>query len=595
MFVSRFFVVAICLTATSLHADDWPRFRGSAGAGVSREATSLATEWSPNANVGWKTPMPGAGVSSPIIIDGKVIVTCYSGYGMDRENPGEMDNLMRHIVCLDLQTGENLWQKDIKPVLPEDPYEGVGVTAHGYASHTPVSDGKNIYAFFGKSGVHAFDMDGNELWDTGVGTESDPPKWGSSSSPILYGDTVIVTAAAESQSIVGLDKATGKELWRQEAKGLDNMWGTPSLVKVDDNRTDLVMSVAKEMWGLDPANGKMRWYCEATGAEQSYSSIISGGNLAIAVTGRGGGSVAVKVGGSGDVTDTNVLWTGNTAGSFASPVGYKSNVYSIASGVLTIMDARTGKKIDQVRLEGVERGGGRFGSLDYASPVVAGDKLYYLNGSGQMFVFDLSDEAKQIAVNKVASEKESFGGTPAISDGRMILRSEKHVYCVMDKGDTVEPADNVVAMTETPDEGGGRGGFGGGRPGGGGFGGGGRGGPGGGGRPGGGRGGPGGGGPGGRPGGGGGGWDPAQSFKDRDADEDGKLSAAELDGNPLAARFSEFDKDGDKTLSMDEYRGALGSMFGGGGRGGRGGGRGGYGGGSEDTRPDRPQRPAMAG
>jgi len=445
-------------------ADDWLRFRGPGGSGVSGDAEPLPTQWSPKANVAWKAALPGPGVSSPIIVDDRVFVTCYSGYGLSRENPGDMKDLMRHVVCVDLQTGEKLWQDDVPAVLPEDPYAGIGVTAHGYASHTPVSDGQRLFVYFGKSGASAYDLDGKRLWATPIGTESDPWAWGSSASPVVYGDTVIVTASAESQAIVALDKTNGKEVWRQEAEGLDGMWGTPTLVKVDDERTDLVMSVAKEIWGLDPATGKLRWYSEATGAEQTHSSVISGGGLVFAFTGRGGGSVAVKVGGRGDVTDSNIVWTGRDSARFGSPVGYKSNVYLVANGVVTSIDGKTGKKIDQVRLQGAARGGGGFGSLDYPSPVVSGDKLYYLNGSGQMFVFQLGDELKQISVNRVTGDAESFGGTPAISDGRMILRSDKHLYCVTDQGDPVDPADNVSVATEDDDPAAeGRGGFGGGR------------------------------------------------------------------------------------------------------------------------------------
>ena len=130
-------------------------------------------------------------------------------------------------------------------------------------------------------------MDGKALWNAEVGKESDPAKWGSSSSPIVYKNILIVTASAESQSIFGFDKDSGKELWRQEAKGLDGMWGTPTLVKVDDNRTDLVMCVAKELWGLDPINGKLRWFADATGSQQAYSSVVLDGKRVYAFTGRG--------------------------------------------------------------------------------------------------------------------------------------------------------------------------------------------------------------------------------------------------------------------------------------------------------------------
>jgi len=240
------------VTSLILHADDWARFRGPDGSGSALQSESLPLRWSPTANLAWKTPLPGPGVSSPIVVDGKVFVTCYSGYGLNQENPGNIENLVRHLVCIDIQTGKQLWQRDVPATLPEDPYSGIGVTAHGYASHTPVSDGNNVYAFFGKSGVHAFDLDGKELWQADVGRESDPNKWGSSSSPVIYDEILIVTASAESQAIIGYDKTTGQERWRQEAAGLDGMWGTPTLVKIDEDRTDLVMCVARELWGLEP-------------------------------------------------------------------------------------------------------------------------------------------------------------------------------------------------------------------------------------------------------------------------------------------------------------------------------------------------------
>lgn len=543
----------------SSQAEDWSRFRGPDGSGVASDAASIPTTWSPDANLAWKTPLPGPGASSPIVVGGKAFVTCYSGYGLTQEAPGEIENLARHLVCIELRTGKKLWQRDVKVSLPEDPYTGIGVTAHGYASHTPVSDGKNVYAFFGKSGVHAYDLDGKKLWQAEVGKESDPTKWGSSSSPIVYGDTVIVTASAESQSIIGLDKETGKELWRQEAEGLDGMWGTPTLVKVDDNRTDLVMCVAKEMWGLDPSNGKMRWFANATGAEQAYSSVIIDGKRIYAFTGRGGGSIAIDAGGSGDISDSATVWTGSETASFASPVRHKSTLYLVTRGVVTAVDAETGKKVTQARLSGAQQTGGRFGSLDYPSPIVVGDTMMYLNGSGQMFVFGLGEELKQIAVNQVTTEKETFWGSPAVSDGKLILRSSKFLYCVADKGETVAPAAAVVAKAEEPPAAATRGG--------------------------------------GQTRGGSSRFDPMSMFKGLDADKDGAITEKELEGNRMADRLKTLDKDSDKAISEEEFRTGISGLFsrGGGGGSGGGGGGGGYRGRGEDTRPDRPQRPEMSG
>ena len=435
---------AVSLASIAQSADDWPRFRGPAGRGVVAEVAGVPTEWSPEANLAWKTPLPGPGASSPIIVDGRVFVTCYSGYGLTQEDPGDIDQLMRHLVCVDLATGEKLWQADVKAALPEDPYSGIGVTAHGYASHTPVSDGSRVVAFFGKSGVHAFDLDGTPLWQVSVGMESDPTRWGSSSSPIIHDGTVIVTASAESQSIIGLDAETGSEVWRQEAAGLDGMWGTPTLVAIDDDRTDLVMCVSRELWGLDPASGKLRWFAKATDAEQAYASPIVDGTRVFAFTGRGGGSVAVDAGGTGDVTATNTVWNGGDTTAFASAVQHDTGIYLVARNILTRIDSATGERIGQTRLRGARATGGRFGSLDYPSPIVVGDTLYSLNGSGQMFVFALTEDGpKQIAVNEVAHHAEEFRGTPAVSDGKLVMRSSAHLYCVTDKGDEVvqtEPA-----------------------------------------------------------------------------------------------------------------------------------------------------------
>lgn len=557
MIAATFASLFTLATCSNVSAGDWPRFRGPSGTGVSHEA-SVPTRWSAEANLAWKSPLPGPGASSPIIVGGKVFVTSYSGYGLSRDNPGNIEELVRHLTCFDLLTGKQLWQQDVGVTLPEDPYTGIGVTAHGYASHTPVSDGERVYAFFGKSGVHAFDLDGKKLWEAEVGKESDPTKWGSSSSPIVYEGTVIITASAESQAIIGLDATTGKELWRQEAEGLDGMWGTPTLVEIDQDRTDLVMCVARELWGLDPNSGKLRWYANATGATQAHASVIAEGKQVYAVTGRGGGAVALEAGGSGDVSESNTIWEGNTSGSFGTPVRHGSKIYVVSRNVVNVIDAESGERVEQVRLRGAQSSG-RGGGSDYASPVVVGDHLFYLNGGGQMFVLEMGDTLKQVSINQVTKERENFWGTPAVSDDRMVLRSGKYLYCVADKGETVSETDNLIAQADDADEepeanerrGGGRGGR----------------------------------------------FDPMAMFDGMDTNKDGQVSEQELEGNRMADRLKTLDKDGDMLISKEEFRTGFASLFnrggGGGGRNRGGGGRGGYGGG-EDPRPDRPQRPESA-
>ena len=448
----RLAVLALVLLSWSTaHAADWTRFRGPNGTGVSTDEAATPTTWSASENLQWKAELPGPGVSSPIVVGDRVFVTCYSGYGVARNDPGDMDDLKRHLVCIDARTGKTIWDKSVEAVLPEDPYSGIGVPSHGYASHSPVSDGKRVYVFFGKTGALAFDLNGKQLWKTSVGTESDRRRWGSSSSPILYKNLLIVTASAEGTAIVALNTKTGEQVWRQEAASLDDVWGTPALVPVGKDRTELVIGVPYEIWGLNPENGKLRWYAESMETDQFNSSVVVHDGVIYAIEGRGGGSIAVRAGGKGDVTKSHVVWTGRHAGRFGTPVVHDGNVYFLANGIANCIDAKTGEKVYQERLQGEANsrgrqdqagtgrgrfGRGRFGmGGDYSSPVIADGKLYYVRDSGATHVLKIGDKFEQLAVNRVTDDRESFAATPAVSDGRLFIRSNKHLYCVAKKND----------------------------------------------------------------------------------------------------------------------------------------------------------------
>ena len=452
------------LNARGVEGSDWDRFRGPNGTGISLDPDPLPTTFSETENLQWKVALPGGGVSCPIVVGDKVFVTCYSGYGLESRDPGEIENLKRHLVCFDRATGKTLWEKTVAAVLPEDPFRGAGVPEHGYASHTPTSDGKNVYVFFGKSGVFAYDMDGNQLWQTSVGKESDDREWGSSSSPIVTGDVVVVAAGPESRAIVGLDKATGKELWRADSDGLGNVWGTPALAKIDDARTDVVIGAPNEIWGLNPATGKLKWYCVAMATDQFNSSVVVADNRIYAVEGRrgGGGSIAIKTGGKGDITKTDVVWSGQDTNRFSTPLIFEGRIYLISGSQARCVNATNDEEIFQARIQagdaasgndapggqppreqGGDRGGfggggfggggfggGGFGGSDYSSPVLGDGKIYYVTRKGEIHVIKPTDKFEQLATNRVTSESEDFSATPAISSGQIFFRSNKHLYCV---------------------------------------------------------------------------------------------------------------------------------------------------------------------
>lgn len=428
--------VAAALSVGPAAAGDWPRFRGPNGNGISPDTVAPPVKFSATENLKWSVALPGEGVSSPIVVGDRVFITAYSGYGYE---PGDLLDLKRHLLCLDRQTGKVLWQKSVEAVLPEDSFSGLGVPAHGYASHTPVSDGKRVYAFFGKSGVYAYDLDGKQLWRASVGTESDRRRWGSSSSPILVDNTLVVTAGPERRAMVGLDAETGKELWAAESESFGDVWGTPILVTSGD-RTDIVIGAPGEMWGINPQTGKVRWYCEAIQSDQFNTSVVASDGVIFAVEGRGGGAIAIKAGGKGDVSQSNVLWTGRDANRFGTPVVYEGRIYFVANGIANCLDAKTGSKLYQSRLprpEGSEsepqqdsgRGRGGFGGQDYASPVIAAGRVYYVSAGGDIHVWKTGDSFESLAVNRLASG-ETFAATPAISAGDLFIRSNKKLYCV---------------------------------------------------------------------------------------------------------------------------------------------------------------------
>src|SRR5947209_7177429 len=165
--------LGLALIVLPVGAADWPNFRGPQGSGVSQE-TNLPTAWSDKENVVWKIDLPGPGSSSPVVRGDKVFVTCYTGYGVDKSNPGNQEDLRRHLICVDRKDGRLLWDKQVKAKLPEQSYTGPYITRHGYASSTPAIDGERIYVFFGKTGVLAFNFDGKELWHADVGDSVDP-------------------------------------------------------------------------------------------------------------------------------------------------------------------------------------------------------------------------------------------------------------------------------------------------------------------------------------------------------------------------------------------------------------------------------------
>lgn len=413
------------LIATSSEPITWSRFRGPNGTGISHD-TDIPIEWSDTKNLQWKCKLPGAGSSSPILTDKFVFLTSYSGYGQTR-GQGSIQDLKRQVVCVDRNEGKIVWEKVYDSVQPEDPYQGMGVPEHGYATNTGATDGQSLFVFLGKTGVVAFDMAGNEKWKVSVGTESGNRGWGSAASLILYDDLVIVNAAEESQTIYALDKATGKTVWKSPAASLEQCYSTPAICKVSDTRDDLVVAVAGEVWGLHPRTGKLLWYAESPMTGNLSPSVIIDGTTVYAFGGyQSSGSIAVRAGGDGDVTKSHVLWTSRATSYVPTPVLHDGKFFWIDDkGMFYCSEAAGGKQIERSR--GPDFGGGR---PVYASPIAINGKIYVQSRWGGLVVLDATSSMSILAQNKFESDTSTFNATPAVDQGKLFLRSDEYLYCV---------------------------------------------------------------------------------------------------------------------------------------------------------------------
>lgn len=429
-------LLALAVATTTLHAAtaaDWPRFLGPTGAAIVTES-KVPLKWSDSENILWKTEMPGPGSSSPIVHGDKVFITCWTGYG-DKEGANDMSKLMRHLICLDRADGKVLWDTQVPSAAAEDPWQGF-ITEHGYATHTPVTDGERVYVFFGKTGALAFDMQGKQLWQTSCGTGSGRMRWGSAGSPILAGDLLVINASDESQAIYGIDKKTGKEVWKAEGE-FGMAYGTPNVIQ-RDGVSDLVIAVPQEVWGMNPETGKLRWYATHGLSGNVSPSIISGGDTAYVFGGYPATrSAAIKLGGKGDLGADAILWSSNTSSYVPTPVLKDGHLYVVNDqGFATCINAQTGEDVYRERViesgaasgGGARRGGG--GKPFYASPVLIGDKLVCVSRKNGAYIIAAKPKFEVLGHNVLALDQSQFNGTPAVSGDRLILRSEKAVYCI---------------------------------------------------------------------------------------------------------------------------------------------------------------------
>ncbi len=419
-------ILSVVLTAAFLtsvlqqtQAADWSQFRGPSGNGVS-QSTGLPTEWSSEKNIVWKAKLPGHGSSSPVLFGNQVFVTSYTGYGLTEEDNGNPSDLRLHVISVNRDSGEIMWDESVSP-LNEVQKITKRIVDHGYASGTPACDETGVYAFFGTSGVVAYDLKGKLKWQANVGDGT--AGFGSASSPILYKDLVIVNASIESSTVYALNKSNGEVAWKAEE--IVRAWTTPSIVDVPGGKQELVVNQKNQIFGFDPDTGKKLWTCEGI---QDYvvPVVVQNEGILYCLGGRSNRSIAVRPGGKGDVTKTHKLWEVNVGANVTSPVYYDGHLYWASDrGIAFCLNAKDGEVVYKNRLP--------TGARLYASIVLADGKLYVTTRDSGVIVLKAGPEYVELARNEIKSDEDLFNASPAVSEGSIYLRTNSYLYRIAEK------------------------------------------------------------------------------------------------------------------------------------------------------------------
>lgn len=459
------FAVSAAFLTTQVLADDWPQWRGPLGTGVAPKSAPPTT-WSETQNVKWKVKLPGEGHATPVILGDKVFVLSAVPTGKKIEppvqaqpeasaprqtvfgqaQPGSNEGPRREggpggpgggrggrgsggqkptefhqfaILCLDRKTGKILWQQTAREEVPHEGRHGTG----SFSSASPITDGQHVFASFGSRGIYCYDLEGKLVWNEDLGDMRVANSFGEGSSPALHGNILIVNWDAENGSfVVGLDKKTGKTLWKQ-TRDERTTWTTPLIIEHDGVAQAIIPATGK-IRSYEVATGKILWECGGL-TPNVIPTPVSANGVVYCMSGfRGNSLLAIKLGRTGDLTDTDaIVWRHNKNTPYVpSPLLYGDRLYFFSgnNGIVSCFDAKSGKPlIEAERLEGVQG--------VYASPVGANGRVYLVGREGVTVVIKDGDKFEVLATNRL---DEKFDASPAIAGNELFLRGHDHLYCL---------------------------------------------------------------------------------------------------------------------------------------------------------------------
>ncbi len=412
-------------------AENWPQWRGPGGQGVSAEA-QLPTDWQPDRNVVWKTALPGIGYSSPVVWGNRIFLTAaiegdaipgakaveHTVDGKPFLHPDSVSADRKQtlkVIALDASSGKVLWEQTA--------YEGQVYDARhrrsSFAGPTAATDGALVFGYFGPEGLYAYDMSGKLIWKAvekfatlGLGTGT---------SPLLYQHLVIVQRDennGDNSSIVAYDKETGKEAWRVK-RPVQISWGTPVLV-TSGSRTELVTNGTEFIIAYDPATGKELWRTKGVESNAIHTPLIGHGLVIVTAGYPAKKVIAIR---PGDVpADKRIAWEySKGTGYVLSNIIYGDYLYLFTdNGIVTCLDPKTGT---------VKYEGGRVPvpTRFMGSPVAFSGFVAMTSEDGDTYMLKAGPTHEIVRTNAV---DEPVYSSPAISNGRIYIRGEKHLFAI---------------------------------------------------------------------------------------------------------------------------------------------------------------------
>ncbi len=432
-------LAVLLLTSFSLaYAENWPGWRGPGSRGISSEK-GIPVKWDLSKNVKWKVEVPGLGHSSPIIWDNRILLTTavssdpkeenwQKGFFSGARQPDAAD-ISWKILCYDRDTGKLLWEQTALRQKPA----GARHTKNSYASQTPVTDGTYVYALLGDESLYCYDFQGKLIWSKKLGPFTMRNGWGVASSPVLYQNLVIQTCDQEEgvSFIIALDKKNGETIWKSERDELSS-WSTPYLY-LQGGRPELIVNATNAIRSYDPESGKLLWECRGPATSITVPTptslhgliLVSSGFIAepvrpvTAFLPGASGNITLK---EGETKSEAIVWRQPKAAPYIpSPTAYGDYIFVLLDqGFIACYEAKTGKEIyDRMRID--------VGANFSASPVVVEGNLYCMSEDGDVYVIKAGPEYELLAKNSLG---EAVMASPAISDGKMIIRTLKHLLCI---------------------------------------------------------------------------------------------------------------------------------------------------------------------